>query len=87
MVNEEIELSKNQRKLHMKQLQLLGMQLLTLNQTQLEQCNLPDILLKAIIDAKKITAHGAIRRHRQYIGKLMRTINTDNIKHKIATFI
>jgi ribosome-associated protein len=47
---------------------------------QLETMGLPDELLKAIEFARKIRRHSARRRQIQYIGALMRHIDTQPIE-------
>jgi ribosome-associated protein len=41
------------------------------------------VLMDAIREAKRITANGAIRRQRQYIGSLMRNVDIDPIKDQL----
>lgn len=73
---EEIEyVSKSAMKREVEALQDLGVQLIALSKGQLKKLNLPDNLLTAIKDAQKITANGAIKRQRQYIGRLMRDVD------------
>lgn len=73
---EEIEyVSKSQMKRDMEALQDLGVQLISLSKLQLKKLDLPDALLTAIKDAQKITSNSAIKRQRQYIGKLMRDVD------------
>ena len=64
--------------------QALGVRLTELPKDKLLKLNLPDDLLAAILETKKITANGAIRRHRQYLGKLMREIDTAPITEQLA---
>ena len=80
------EKSKTQLKREASALQDLGVQLTTLTKEQLQQLPLPDTLLKAVLDAKKIHQHGGSKRQRQYIGKLMRHIDPDPITHAIQGF-
>lgn len=75
--------SKTRRKQEMHELQALGEQLVGINNERLRQLTLTDNLLAAIIEAKRITAHGARRRQMQYIGKLMRTIDAAPIQAKL----
>lgn len=60
----------------MQELQSLGEELIELNNAQLAQLNLPEALLDAVKQAQRITSNGAIARQRQYIGRLMREIDT-----------
>lgn len=76
MLNEqEILESKSQKKRDAEQLQALGIELATLPRAQLDKLNLPDALIQALNDLTQLSAHGALRRHRQYIGKLMRQVD------------
>jgi ribosome-associated protein len=75
-VNPEIEpLSKTQRKAAMDDLQDIGVQLIELPKDKLGKLNLPERLWDAIQEAKRITANGAKKRQRQYIGSLMREVD------------
>lgn len=64
--------------------QALGVRLTELPKDKLLKLNLPEDLFEAILESKKITANGAIRRHRQYLGKLMRDIDTAPIAEQLA---
>lgn len=64
--------------------QALGVRLTELPKDKLLKLNLPEDLFAAILESKKITANGAIRRHRQYLGKLMREIDTAPISEQLA---
>jgi ribosome-associated protein len=68
-------LSKTQRKAAMDELQDIGVKLVELPKDRLAKLNLPERLLDAVLEAKRITANGAKRRQRQYIGSLMREID------------
>ena len=75
--------SKTQRKNAMHELQALGEELITLSDDKLSKLDLPDNLLQAIVEAKRIVKHGALKRQRQYIGKLMRGIDADPIRETL----
>jgi ribosome-associated protein len=77
--------SKSRRKRDMLELQKLGEELLTFPGTALRQMGLPEPLLEALESARKIKAHGGHRRQLQYIGKLMRTLDTAPIRAAIAS--
>ena len=64
--------------------QALGVRLTELPKDKLLKLNLPEDLFAAILESKKITANGATRRHRQYLGKLMREIDTAPISEQLA---
>ena len=82
--DDEIVISKSQRKREMHELQALGERLATLNDTQLATLDLSDKLRDAARDARSITAHGARRRHMQYIGRLMRLVDAGPIREKLS---
>jgi ribosome-associated protein len=77
-------ISKTKAKEHMQELQDLGVALVALSKDKLAKFNLPNTLIDAIALAHKITSNGATRRHYQYIGKLMRDVDYNYIKHKLA---
>jgi len=63
--------SKSARKREHLELQALGVRLIELPEEELRSLPLGDDLLEAILHAKSMSAHGALRRQRQLIGKLM----------------
>ena len=73
---ESTPLSKTKRKAAMDALQDIGEELVALPKDKLTKLNLPETLLDAVNEAKRITANGATRRQMQYIGRLMRDIDT-----------
>ncbi len=75
--------SKTQRKQAMHDLQAIGEQLVELNNDRLRQLDLPESLLDAVTEARRINARGARRRQMQYIGKLMRNIDPAPIQAKL----
>jgi ribosome-associated protein len=76
--------SKTQRKKDMHALQALGEELVGLSRDQLAGIDLPDELREAIAFAHRVTSHEGRRRHMQYIGKLMRTVDADDIRAAIG---
>ena len=75
--------SKSQRKRDAEAQQKLGEQLVSLDAKHLHQFALPETLLDAILAAQKIKQHGGRKRQLQYIGKLMRQIDTTPIEVKL----
>ena len=63
--------SKSARKREYLALQKLGEDLIPLLESDLRAMNLGDDLLEAVLEAKRMKKHGALRRQKQYIGKLM----------------
>ena len=72
--------SKSARKRDATAAQELGTKLIDLKESDLLALNLGEKLLDAILLAKRITARGGLARQRQYIGKLMRDIDTAPIE-------
>ena len=77
--------SKSRRKRDMLELQKLGEELLAFSDAALREMGLPEPLFEAIESARRIKAHGGRRRQLQYIGKLMRTLDTVPIRAAIAS--
>lgn len=82
-VNEE-KPSKSARKREYLGLQELGEALTRLRPSQLDALPLDDRLKRAVADAQGIHSHGALRRQRQLIGKLMRTADAEAIRRSFA---
>jgi ribosome-associated protein len=78
--------SKTQRKRQMHELQDLGAELVSLNEQQLESIELPELLRDAVMDARRMTKFEARRRQLQYIGKIMRTIDPEPIRERVAAY-
>ncbi len=76
--------SKTKIKQQMHDLQDLGQELVKLSKEHLAEVDLPDNLRVAVRDAKKMKSFGAIKRHMQYIGKLMRDVDSAPIQAKLA---
>lgn len=76
--------SKSQRKREASALQNLGKELVGLSRERLEKLDLPDTLRAEVLEAKRITSHGAIRRQMQLIGKLMRDVDGAAIAEQLA---
>lgn len=72
--------SRTQRKKEVQALQALGEQLVDLNHEQLARMELPEELREAIEFARRVTSHEGKRRQLQYIGKLMRRVDADEIR-------
>jgi ribosome-associated protein len=85
---EELDLppSKTKIKKQMIELQDIGEQLVALNKDQLKEIDLPETLRDAILEAKRITKFGAIKRQMQYIGRLMRDVDPAPIIAKLEVW-
>jgi len=69
--------SKSQRKRDSHDLQDLGEELVALSDARLAELELPERLRAAILEARRISKFGALRRQMQYVGKLMRAEEVD----------
>ncbi|MDP2026215.1 ribosome biogenesis factor YjgA [Sulfuriferula sp.] len=84
---EELEpISKSEIKRQMIALQKLGEELVALPDSKLDKLELPEILRDAINAAKRITAHGGLRRQLQYIGRLMRITDAAPIAEQLSAW-
>lgn len=73
-------ISKSEIKREAEAAQALGERLIVLPQEKLDQLDLSETLYDAVMLAKRLTAYGAIRRQKQYIGKLMRNEELEPIQ-------
>jgi ribosome-associated protein len=78
--------SKSRQKREVEALQALGEILVELPDAQFKRIELPDELRTAVADCRKITQNGALRRQKQYIGKLMRGIDPAPIQAQLDVF-
>ena len=78
--------SKSARKREYLALQSLGEQLIDLSDEQLTSLSLDDRLLDAVQTAKTMKAHGALRRQKQLIGKIMRGVDPEPVRAALEAF-
>ncbi|MBB1635417.1 hypothetical protein A9975_31780 [Cupriavidus sp. UME77] len=71
--------SKSQKKRDMLALQDLGVELEALPKDRLARVPMPEALADAIRDARRITNHEGKRRQMQYVGKVMRRLDDDEV--------
>lgn len=83
MQDDDRKKSRTQIKKEAEELQKFGVELSKLPVPRLKRMDLPDDLKKALIDAKSITSHVAGKRHRQYIGALMRDMDQEKIHQSL----
>jgi len=76
--------SKTRRKRESRSLQELGEALVSLKCEELDDLELPGRLRDAIRDAGRIGSREALRRQRQYIGRLMREVDPEPIQEFLA---
>jgi len=73
--------SRSEKKRRMLALQKTGEILIQLSENQLEQIHLPGDLHQAIIEARRLQKNrAAFKRQRQFIGRLMRQMDTEAIE-------
>jgi ribosome-associated protein len=83
---EELPPSKTKIKKQMHDLRDLGEELTGLGKDQIAQLDIPETLRDAIREMSRIKTFGAKRRQMQYIGKLMRDVDTAPIIAKLNTW-
>ncbi|HXF78793.1 MAG TPA: ribosome biogenesis factor YjgA [Usitatibacter sp.] len=83
-MEEDDFISKTQRKKQMKALQDVGSSLVKLSAEQLARLDLPEQLRDAVLACKGFTRHEAIRRQMQYIGRIMRKVDSAPILEQVA---
>ena len=76
--------SKSARKRAALAAQDLGARLIALRETELVSLDLPEPLLDAVREARRLTSRAALARQRQYIGKLMRDEDVPAIEAALA---
>lgn len=74
------EPSKTELKKESTELQKLGEQLLTLRADLMERLQLPDKLLDALAELRRITNFEGRRRQLQFVGKLMRALDDETLQ-------
>lgn len=78
--------SRSARKRQAEALQKLGVRLTLLRVAQLQQLQLPTELLDAVLEAQRLRSRAALARQRQYIGRLMRTVESEILDRALAQF-
>ncbi len=71
--------SKSERKREADSIQKIGVKLIALSLEKLDTLPLSPRLRQAVVEAKHLKSHGAIRRQAQLIGKLMRGDECDRL--------
>ena len=75
--------SKSARKREQLELQQLGERLIDLSADELAALPIEERLRDAVLAAAKIRSHGALRRQKQLIGKLMRSCDPEPIRRAL----
>jgi len=76
--------SKTRRKRDAHELQSLGETLLGLKPEKLRSLGLEAELYEALIEGQKMSSREALRRHKQYIGRLMRDLDASEIRRQLG---
>lgn len=81
---EELPLSKSAIKREAERLKKIGERLMSLSDSQLNPFPLSERLEQAIAEGKRMKSREGLRRHKQYIGKLLRDTDTAAIEAKLS---
>lgn len=76
--------SKTRLKRQMHEWQQLGQRLVELPAAQLQQMDLPERLREQVQAAQQIRSREALRRQLQYVGRLMREVDAEAIRERLA---
>jgi ribosome-associated protein len=79
-------ISKTKLKAEADVAQSIGKKLIALSKDRLIKLDLPEALFDALMEAKRLTANGAIRRQLQYLGRLMRDVDSAPIVEQLAAW-
>ncbi|WP_151702957.1 ribosome biogenesis factor YjgA [Nitrincola alkalilacustris] len=80
------EISKSEIKRQMHALQELGKQLSELRPDQLAKVPMSEHMRRAVEESRRISSHIALKRHMQYLGKLLRTEDSEAIQAAVDLF-
>jgi ribosome-associated protein len=84
--NEHLPKSKSALKREMTELQKIGEELVNLAPAKLAKISMPEQLDEAVRLARRLKNREGKRRQMQYIGKIMRTIDSVAIQQKLESF-
>ena len=76
--------SKSEIKREAERLKKIGEKLLALSNEQLAVFTFPEVLEQAIAEGKRIKSREGLRRHKQFIGKLLREADTEAIESQLS---
>jgi len=80
---DELKPSKSARKRDYLARQRLGEELIPLQEYELRSLGLGEDLVDAVLEAKRMKKHGALRRQKQYIGRLMGRIDPEPVREAL----
>ncbi len=75
--------SKTRRKKNCDDILHLGEKLITLSKEDLSLIQMQDSLRHAVEEAQRMKSHGALKRQKHYIAKVMRAMDTDDLASQI----
>jgi ribosome-associated protein len=75
--------NKTQLKVECDEMHKMGEELIALKSVDLDKIHLPEDLEKAIHEARKIKSKSGSKRQRQFIGKLIRSLDHDDISKQL----
>lgn len=84
--DEDLIISRSEIKRQMDALRHLGKRITELRTDQQEKIPMDAVLRGAVAETRRITSNGALKRHMQYIGKLMRHADVEAIQSALAQF-
>ena len=79
----DVTISKTKLKAEADAAQHIGKKLIALSKDRLIKLDLPETLFEAVMEAKRLTANGAVRRQLQYLGRLMRDVDSAPIVEQL----
>lgn len=79
--------SRSRKKRESTAAQDMGVMLSALSESELRGLDVPEALIWAIADWKKFPGHEAKRRQMQYIGKLMRETDVENLRERLEAHL
>jgi ribosome-associated protein len=79
----DVPISKTKLKAGADAAQHIGKKLIDLSKDRLIKLDLPEALFDAVMEAKRLTANGAVRRQLQYLGRLMRDVDSAPIVEQL----
>lgn len=85
-LDDEDYISRSEIKRQMEALKHLGKRVTELRPDQQDKIPMDSVLRAAMAETRRITSNGALKRHMQYIGKLMRHADVDAIQAALDQF-
>ena len=85
-LDDEDYISRSEIKRQMEALRDLGKRVTELRPDQQDKIPMDSVLRSAVAETRRITSNGALKRHMQYVGKLMRHADIDAINAALDQF-